>query len=494
MHISSLPGHPYTGNIGTPAKKFADFLKQGKQSVWQVLPVHPTTAGQGYSPYSSSSVMAANPLFISPEWLVSKNLLAERDLLNNDGVELNADFDKASIYVDRLLNKAWLKWKSLNDSKSDIDFRNFCSAEAYWLTDFSLYTALKSFFNQSPWYEWPSPFRDRNADALRKFEEENEDTVSKIRWTQMIFHQQWQELRSYCNERGIQLMGDIPIYVAHDSADVWSNREIFTLKSDGALKEVSGVPPDLFNDNGQLWGTPLFEWNVLKKVGYKWWIDRFKRNIELFDLLRLDHFRGFSDYWAVAATEKNAKKGRWKRGPGSALFSVVTNALGKLPLIAEDLGDINADVYALRDKLNLPGMNVLQFAFIGDLRDNQYLPHHHVTNSLVYTGTHDNDTSKGWFGTLLPEEKVKLSEYTGRKIDDGNVSEELCRLAYMSVSRLAVLPLQDILSLDESCRMNMPATASGNWTWRVDSGMLNSALEKKLSHWVELYARAPQSK
>lgn len=486
LHITSLPGPAFTGDIGPAAKTFADFLQRTRQRVWQMLPLNPTGADQGFSPYSSSSAMAGNPLLISPEWLAEKRLLNSRDLKKAGGNSAHADFMKAAEYKNKLLNKAWESAGNVTDQK---DFKAFCATEAYWLDDYALYSALKHAFKQSAWFDWPEAFRNRNQRALQEFAVEHANEINKTKWVQMIFHQQWHELRSYCNERNIELMGDMPMYVAHDSADVWGNREIFTLDENGSVTEVSGVPPDIFNDDGQLWGTPLFKWEVIKESGYKWWINRFRRNMELFDMLRLDHFRGFSDYWAVPANEKTAKAGQWKRGPRHDLFIAVEQSLGNIALIAEDLGEIDEPVYALRDGQNLPGMNVLQFGF-NDAVDNNYLPHHHTKNSVVYTGTHDNNTTIGWFKCLPPVAKKHLMDYTNKKLNAKNVSEELCRLAYQSVSQLAVLPIQDILSLDESSRMNMPATSSGNWTWRLEQGSLTKAVENKLNRWVELYGRS----
>lgn len=485
LHITSLPGPAYTGDIGPCAKSFADFLRRTKQKVWQMLPLNPTGADQGFSPYSSSSAMAANPLLISPDWLVDKKLLDKRDIKKGGGSS-HADFKQASEYKNALLQKAWEKVTRIDE---DEKFRSFNASESYWLDDYAIYTALKKAFNQSPWFVWPAEFRDRNKQSLDQFVIDHKNEIQKTKWVQMIFHQQWQELRTYCNELAIQLMGDMPMYVAHDSADVWSNRNIFTLTADGALSEVSGVPPDIFNDDGQLWGTPLFKWDVLKESGYTWWVDRFKRNMELFDMLRIDHFRGFSDYWAVPADKKTAKDGQWKQGPRTDLFYSVKQALGDIALIAEDLGDIDEPVYALRDGLHLPGMNVLQFAFTNDAVDNNYLPHHHTKNSVVYPGTHDNNTNIGWFSKLARTAKKHLFDYTSRKITSKNVSDELCRLAYQSVGILAVLSMQDVLCLDESSRMNMPATSVGNWTWRLERYMLTKDIEKKLDNWVTLYGR-----
>ena len=491
LHLTSLPGPVFTGDIGPSAKSFADFLWRCKQTVWQMLPIQPTTPEQGYSPYSSSSAIAANPLLISPDLLAQKKLIDAADVMNGNNNDMRADFNGARSYKEKLLDKAWLKWNETKTEESKKVFSVFCNNEGDWLHDYALYMVLKAKHGNRPWYDWPVKFRDRNIEALKQFESENAGELAKVKWIQMIFREQWHEFRSYCNDRSIRLFGDIPMYVAHDSADVWSNRNIFTLNPDGSMSEVAGVPPDLFNDEGQLWGMPLFRWDVLKASGYDWWIKRLKKNFEYFDMLRLDHFRGFASYWSVPANAKSAKEGKWKQGAGANLFEVIYQSLGNLPFVAEDLGEIDEPVYQLRDELNLPGMNVLQFAFSDDMPESNYLPHNHQVNSVVYTGTHDNNTTLGWYKSLLRSERKNLASYMGIKISEKNISEQMCRLAYMSVSMLAVLPMQDILSLDESARMNMPATIEGNWTWRLDNKYLAASIEKKLNNWTFYFARQP---
>lgn len=492
LHLTSLPGPVFTGDIGPSAKSFADFLWRCNQTVWQMLPIQPTTSEQGYSPYSSSSAIAANPLLISPDILAQQNLIEPSDVIKDNNDDAHADFNAARRYKEQLIDKAWSKWNEVQREESKNAFLNFCTNESEWLHDYALYMVLKAKHDHRPWYEWPAKYRDRNTEALKQFENENSSETAKVKWIQMIYREQWNELRSYCNDRGIRLLGDIPMYVAHDSSDVWSNRLIFTLNPDGFMSEVAGVPPDLFNDQGQLWGMPLFRWDVLKSTGYEWWIKRLEKNFEYFDMLRLDHFRGFSSYWSVPADAKTAKEGKWKPGPGSGLFDGIAQSMGNLPLVAEDLGEIDEPVYQLRDQLNLPGMNVLQFAFGDDIPDSNYLPHYHKVNSVVYTGTHDNNTIVGWYKTLSRSERQNISAYTGVKINEENISEQMCRLAYMSVSKLTILPMQDILSLDESARMNMPATVEGNWKWRLDSNWMTASIEEKLNHWTFYFARQPK--
>ncbi|HUQ64531.1 MAG TPA: 4-alpha-glucanotransferase [Flavitalea sp.] len=489
MHITSLSGPSYTGDIGPCAKLFANFLAACQQSVWQMLPIQPVTAEQGYSPYSTCSAMATNPLLISPELLLQKKLIDPEDTIKGKITDTPADFRQAEIYKQKLLNKAWLKWKETKSQQNKVAFETFCSNEHEWLQDYALYMVLKLKYKNKPWYEWPAEFRDRDRDALKSFESENADELFKVKWIQMTFKEQWSEFRLHCRNLNIRLLGDIPIYVAHDSADVWSNRNIFTLRADGSLDEVAGVPPDLFNNEGQLWGMPLYRWDVLKTSGYDWWIKRFKKNFEWFDMLRLDHFRGFSSYWTVPADAKTAKSGQWKPGPGRDFFEAVKCKLGTPAFVAEDLGEIDDAVYQLRDDLELPGMNVLQFAFGDDLPDSNYLPHNHTVNSVLYTGTHDNNTTSGWFRHLSRKEKDNISTYMGVTINAKNVSDQLCRLAYMSVSMLTILPMQDVLGLSESSRMNMPATLKGNWTWRLNNKLLTSSIENKLKSWIHYFGR-----
>lgn len=490
-HITSLPGPAFTGDIGPGAKAFADFLAAAKQSVWQLLPVNPTTAEQFYSPYSASSAMAANPLLISIEWLVEKNLLNRNDIVSTPSNEV-ADFKKAESYKESVLHKAWLKWNKDLTSKTDHAFEHFCAKEDYWLNDYAHYAMLKEKFNHAPWYQWPETIRAFKLAKTHPFSDSEIGEIRRIKWIQWIFDQQWQELKQYCNERGIDLMGDMPMYVAHDSADVWSNTDIFTLNIDGSMSEVSGVPPDLFNDDGQLWGTPLYRWDVIQSSRFDWWIRRFRRNFALFDIMRLDHFRGFSAYWAVPANAITAKSGTWKQGPANYLFTAVEEKLGVLNIVAEDLGEIDQPVYDLRDALALPGMNVLQFAFNDKREDSIYLPHHHRPNSIVYTGTHDNNTTKGWYKSLSRKERSHVAAYVGKRVSPANISNELCRVAYQSVSNLVVLPLQDVLSLDKSCRMNVPAATDNNWTWRLSPDALTPDVAQKLADLVRLYARTAE--
>jgi 4-alpha-glucanotransferase len=314
--------------------------------------------------------------------------------------------------------------------------------------------------------------------------------LEKVKWLQFLFKKQWQALRDYCHGLGIQFFGDLPFYVSYDSVDVWANRELFSLDPAGEMQGVAGVPPDYFNEDGQLWGMPVFNWEVLKEQNYRWWVQRIRKNMELYDLLRLDHFRAFADFWEVPAGEETARRGEWKLGPGADFFTMLQKELGQLPFVAEDLGDINDAVYSLRDDFGLPGMKVLQFAFGGDMPRSTYIPHHYIPNAIAYTGTHDNNTSRGWFRQdISREERQHLEQYVGRVVLDKEVHEVLGRLAYASVAKTAILPLQDVLGLDESARMNMPASTNGNWGWRLQPGQLTDKHEAKLREWCRVYHR-----
>jgi 4-alpha-glucanotransferase len=490
-HITSLPGAPLIGDLGPGAHEFVEFLSSAGQQVWQLLPLQPIEAGQGHSPYSSSSAMAGNVLLISPQKLLDDGLLEASDLYNESSDDGRTDYAKALEYKNTILEKAYQKWTTSGDESAKKQFDDFVATEDYWLNDYAMYAVVKNLQGGKPWFEWPDELKNRNHDALNDLQSKHADNIRQVKWRQMIFNRQWQQLRDHCSSKNIRLVGDIPIYVAYDSADVWSHRDIFTVNEDGSLAQVAGVPPDLFNDDGQLWGMPLYNWQLLESQHYDWWIKRIRKNTAWFDILRLDHFRGFSSYWSVPAGAATAKEGKWEPGPGTSLFNEIKAQLGGLPFIAEDLGEIDDPVYILRDESNLPGMNVLQFAFGDNMSKSPYIPHHHRHYSLVYTGTHDNNTTLGWFNELKPEDRKRLSRYLGMRITERNVADKLCRLAYMSVSNLAILPIQDVLGLDGSARMNMPASAEGNWAWRMTKQQLTGKVIAKLRGWGETYNRLP---
>lgn len=489
MHITSLPGPAFIGDLGPTARSFAEFLHRSNQTYWQLLPVQPVAASQGFSPYSSFSAVAGNPLLISPELLAEEKLLEKSDIIEAPGNKDQTDYNAAAAYKQKLLDKAYDKWHNNSEPAEIEQFAQFVNEQDYWLNDYALYTVLKDIHNNASWFEWPANYKNRDAASLEEFSHNHASEIAKVKWIQMVFDKQWQQLYQYCESLHVKLIGDMPFYVAHDSADVWCNRKIFTLGENGLLSAVSGVPPDLFSSDGQLWGTPLFKWDKLQETNYDWWIKRLKRNLEYFDIIRLDHFRAFSSYWSVPAGSPTAKPGEWKKGPGKDFFEKIKNKFNSLPFIAEDLGEIDEDVYALRDELELPGMNVLQFAFGDDMPLSPYLPHNHINNSLTYTGTHDNNTTLGWFKELKPPARKNIQEYFGLNISAKNITSQLCRLAYMSVSKLVIIPLQDILNLDQGARMNMPASPAGNWQWRLNNSLLTRAIEKKLNSWCFYFGR-----
>ncbi len=488
LAISSLPSAFGVGDLGPGAYSFVDFLFRTNQSYWQLLPLNPTDATHGHSPYSSSSSMAGNILLISPEWLTRQGLL-ENDLSSFYlSATDRADYAAAEKIKMQLFDLAWESWKNQKNHSLHSGFEDFCEKEKSWLNDFVFFIILKQKFQGSSWNEWPEVYKKRDLPALEQLRKDHEEEFRKIQWLQFIFHRQWMDLKNYCHEKGIRLIGDIPFYVSYDSADVWAHSHLFRLDDQGECRSVAGVPPDAFSEDGQLWGMPIYRWNVLKQTGYRWWIDRLKKNMELFDLVRLDHFRAFSAYWEVAAHEETARKGKWIKGPGVHFFRVLKKELGELPFIAEDLGDIDEAVYNLRDQFLFPGMKVLQFAFGDHTGTSPHAPHNYEKNFIVYTGTHDNNTTRGW----CRESKssvAALEKYTGRKIREEEATEVLCRLAYGSTARIVILPMQDILDLDENARMNLPAATSGNWLWRLLPGQLSDKEERKLKEWTEIYNR-----
>lgn len=491
MHISSLPSAFGIGDIGPEARNFANFLHLSRQKYWQLLPLNPVEARQCYSPYSSISSRAGNELFISPELLARDGLLASEDLREVRVLGTSrVDYEKAVEKKSRLLERAWENYRQSNDHPFVNEFELFREKEREWLDDFAMYVLLKREHDGKPWYEWDREVKFHQEQALEALKRRHADALLEIEWRQFVFAKQWHELRSHCNESGIQLIGDLPIYVSYDSADVWGHCHLFALDEDGRMAGMAGVPPDAFSADGQLWGMPVFRWEVMKEEHYAWWIERLRKNIELFDIVRLDHFRAFSAYWEVPAGERTARNGEWKLGPGADFFNAVLSAFGKLPFLAEDLGEVDAPVYELRDSFHLAGMKVLQFAFGEDMPFSEHIPHNHGANFVVYTGTHDNNTTRGWFTTEADEEtKQSIESYLGRSLTAGEVSEVFARMAYGSVASIAILPLQDVLDLDETARMNLPASLEGNWEWRLPPGQLTNREVEKLREWVTLYHR-----
>lgn len=490
LHISSLPSAFGIGDLGPEAKTFADFLQRSKQKYWQLLPLNPTEQGQGHSPYSSISSRAGNILLISPKLLIEDGLInadeLEEHYLPQEGKVPFAEVERIKAEI---FEKAWQNYQQKQGKQLKKDFEHFCKQEAYWVDDFALYMVLKQENGGKPWFEWPEEYKLRDEKALKKLLSENKDSLEKIKFLQFIFLKQWRDLREYCNDKGIKLFGDLPFYTSYDSVDVWSHRKLFSVDKEGCMIGAAGVPPDAFSDDGQLWGMPVFLWDVLKKHNYDWWIERFKKNIELFDVLRLDHFRAFADYWEVPADEKTARNGKWKPGPGSDFFKAVKKALGDLPFIAEDLGEINDVVYELRDEFNFPGMKVLMFAFGEGMPKNPYIPHNYSENFVAYTGTHDNNTIRGWYRQEGCKYHQQIEQYLGKTLREDDIHIELARLAYASVANIAILPIQDVLGIDELGRMNVPASGENNWQWRLIPGQVTEEAENRLKEWTILYNR-----
>lgn len=491
LHITSLPSLFGIGDMGPQAKAFAGFLYRSKQHFWQLLPINPTEATQGNSPYSAVSGMAGNPLLISPEMLAKEKLLDAGELKTFYlSPQAKADYAKADEIKNKLFDKAFHNFLDGNFSSLKNEFEQFLQKEKSWLDDFALYAVFKKKNGDKPWYEWEENFKKRTPEVLQKFSEANKNDISKTKWLQFIFFKQWHELKEYCNNMNIQLIGDMPFYVSYDSADVWANKEIFALDENGNRTGMAGVPPDAFSAEGQLWGMPVFKWEVLKGKNYDWWIERLKKNIALFDIIRLDHFRAFDKYWEVPSGEATAKNGQWKACPGKDFFEMVQKKFDGLPFIAEDLGEITESVYQLRDAFHLPGMKVLQFAFGSDMPQSPHINHHHEQNFIVYTGTHDNNTTVGWYKTEAGDEmKKRICLYLGKVVNENNIHQELGKLAYASVCKTVILPMQDVLGLDENARMNTPSFTENNWSWRLVPGQLSAETEDHLKQWVDLFDR-----
>lgn len=488
LHPTSLPGPYGIGTLNQAAYEWVDFLQQTRQSLWQVLPLGPT--GYGDSPYQSFSTFAGNPYLISVEALVQEGLL-DPSLLQQAPPFPNDHVDYGGIYNWKLplLRQAATTFSRQATADQQTDFEQFCQAQGEWLEDFALFMALKDAHNGQPWTAWPMPLRSRQPKALETAITAHAAPIHAHKFNQWLFFRQWQQLKSYANGKEIQIIGDIPIFVALDSADTWTNPDEFFLDETFQPTVVAGVPPDYFSATGQLWGNPLYRWEKMKANGYAWWLRRIRAALQLYDIVRIDHFRGFAGYWEVPAGEETAIHGQWVKGPGADLFDAIKNALGELPIIAEDLGEITPDVIALRDQFSLPGMKILQFAFSTDASD-KFLPHNYTRNFIVYTGTHDNDTSVGWYqGSATDHERDHFRRYL--RTDGHDPAWSLLDAAFRSVAVMALAPLQDLLSLDTRARMNFPGRAEGNWTWRFTPDQLNGLVAARLRETTLIYGRDP---
>ncbi|MCC5931894.1 MAG: malto-oligosyltrehalose synthase [Cyclobacteriaceae bacterium] len=491
MHLTSLSGPYGIGDMGPEAMAFAEFLKRSGQSIWQVLPLNPIHAEGYFCPYESASAFAGNALLISPDILVKDGWLKENALINYQ-IENREKIDFSLVAQRKMdmLQQAYLTFQNVASPMQVEAFQDFCEREQGWLHDYALFVCLRDIHHGSPWYTWKNDFSLRNPESLRQVSKDNSDKLREIKWYQFIFFEQWKQLKSYCNTLGISLFGDIPFYVSYDSVDVWSHSNIFSLDHQGKASEVAGVPPDYFNENGQLWGMPVYNWKVLKENDYQWWINRIAKNVEWFDLVRLDHFRAFSEYWSVPAGEPTAKNGMWKTGPGIDFFKTLKKKMGRIPLIAEDLGDIDEKVHQLRKATGMHGMKVIQFAFGENMPKSENIPHNYTKDTFAYTGTHDNNTSVGWYRKDADiETRRRLRLYANENVRKRNVHKVFTRMIYASVSSTAIVPVQDLLGLDERARMNTPATTTDNWMWRMQDNMIDSTIETWLLELCKLYDR-----
>lgn len=490
LHITSLPSLFGIGDFGDAAFRFVDYLELAGQKYWQILPLGQT--GYGNSPYGCYSAFAGNIYLISPEKLRDDGLLSDSDLMHSGFLGHEVDFGNVIAFKNELLAKAFGNFKQTSDASVITDFHRFCDENAFWLEDYSLYQALKLKNYYAAWTQWEDGLKLRQPDVLADSRNELGDETFAQKFYQFIFFKQWKELKTYANEKGIKIIGDIPIYLTSDSCDVWCNQNEFKLEIDGNPSVVAGVPPDSFSRTGQLWGSPIYDWDNMRNTGFRWWTERIRFNLRMFDIARIDHFIGLTRAWEVPASDKTAENGQWISVPGQDLLSTLRYALGDIALIAEDLGEITPEVEKLRDDFGLPGMRILQFAFGGDSR-NLHLPHNFIQNSVVYTGTHDSDTAAGWYKEKSRKRKNQSSEAEHcRKYFQSNGKDihwDFIRAALASVADIAIVPMQDVLGLDNSARMNLPGSMNDNWKWRAVEGNFSVETARKLKEMTELFNR-----
>jgi 4-alpha-glucanotransferase len=493
LHPTSFPGPFGIGDLGPEAYKFVDFLVAAGQSLWQVLPLGPT--GYGDSPYACYSAFAGNTLLISPEQLLKEGLLDSIPPLATNADKI--DFGEAHKLKDQILRGAYERYTKTTDTALRTAFETFAQRHAHWLEDYALFRALKDAHRGVAWNEWEQSLVRRTPAALERARDQLREEVEAQMFYQFLFFRQWFALKSYCNERGVSIVGDLPIFVAHDSADVWTNPEQFKLDKNGKPLVVAGVPPDYFSSTGQLWGNPLYDWQRMLDDRFKWWIERVRATLTVVDVARVDHFRGFAACWEIPGGDKTAERGQWVEAPGRELFTAIRKTLGELPIIAEDLGVITPDVVALREEFGFPGMRILQFGFGSDSK-NIDLPHNYVPNVVAYTGTHDNDTTVGWFHSVAGEGSTRTAQQIERErkfcMDYLNTSGEeihwdFIRGVLASVANTAIVPLQDLLGLGTEARMNLPNSTEGNWAWRYKPGVLTDKIGARLKELTQLYGR-----
>jgi 4-alpha-glucanotransferase len=483
LHITSLPSDFGIGDFGPEAYKFVDFLSDSRIKYWQILPMNPTSPHSGNSPYSSDSAFAGNILLISPEALVDDGFIKTTDLY----FLKQLDFETAHINKLRQLNIAYNAFKKTGMHADE--FIKFKNEHSNWLENYSLFKILKGKFKNSLWNQWPGEFKNRKKNALNSLRNKSQAEIDKISFYQFIFYRQWFKLKNYCLIKNIAIIGDIPYYVASDSADVWTHSQNFKLSKNKIPQFVGGVPPDYFSKTGQLWGSPVYNWDIMKSEHFSWWVERIEHNLQLVDYLRLDHFRAFSAYWEVPAGEDSAINGKWIKVPGEEFFLTLKSKLKDMPIIAEDLGEIDEPVRKLISKFNLPGMKVLQFAFDNNVNNSPHALHNHIQNEIVYTGTHDNPTTRAWFQNLSNNEVNRISNYTGIEVTEQTIAKSLIKIAMMSVAKISIIPMQDFLNSGDEATMNRPGTTEGNWRWQLGKTQLNRNLQQEISGLVELYER-----
>ncbi|HEX6385438.1 MAG TPA: 4-alpha-glucanotransferase [Anaerolineae bacterium] len=488
VHPTCFPSRYGVGDLGDAAYRFVDFLVASRQSLWQVLPLGPT--GYGDSPYQSFSAFAGNPLLISPDRLVQDGYLPAEAVAEVPAFPDNeVDYGPVITYKNTLWRQAYDHFQTHGTDEQRTAFNQFDLNNTNWLDDFALFMALKDHHVEHEggvWNTWPEGAAQRETAALAHWSQKLAGDVNLHKFLQFLFFDQWLALKHYANERGVRIVGDIPIFVAYDSADVWANPDLFNLNEDGSPSVIAGVPPDYFSETGQRWGNPLYRWERMAEHDYQWWTERLKMCFTQADIVRIDHFRGFEGYWEIPATEPTAVVGRWVKGPGFDFFETMEQKLGKLPLIAEDLGVITPEVEALRDHFDFPGMRILQFAF-GGTRESTFLPHNYIQNCAVYTGTHDNETTLGWYRSASPDEQDHVRRYLG--VSGQDIVWDMIRLALMSVADTAVIPIQDLMGLGNEARMNYPGRVGGYWRWRYTPDMLTERIAQRLRELTELYGR-----
>jgi 4-alpha-glucanotransferase len=490
LHPTSLPGPDGIGDLGSEAYRWINFLADSGCSHWQVLPLGPT--GYGDSPYQCFSAFAGNPFLVSPTLLLDEHLLTREDLADRPSFPAEKVlFGEVIQWKLTLLDRSYARFKNAAPVDTREEFTAFMTKEAPWLDDFALFMTIKEANGGVSWEHWPEPLRQRDPAALAEFHSAHLDSIQRHKFRQFLFFRQWETLHQYAHQKNITIVGDVPIFVAYDSADAWAHSELFYIDTQGQPTVVAGVPPDYFSITGQRWGNPLYRWSIHRESGYAWWIQRMQSALKLFDIIRLDHFRGFAGYWEIPADKPTAEIGCWVRGPGAHFFTALRQALGDLPIIAEDLGEITQDVKDLRDQFELPGMKILQFAFSNDT-DDPFLPHNYPVHCVAYTGTHDNDTSVGWYANTPEVERDFYRRYFARSGED--IAWDLIRGVWSSVACMALTPLQDLLNLGTEYRMNYPGRAEGNWFWRLAPGALTPDLQQRLYEMNLLYSRLSENK